>query len=217
MTWLESNLPSDAEPGAKNDKEELRKIREQVKALEAELANEVKTNSDLQKEIFDGRKKNDEMCAMMTMIRTETEAVVHRHNQILDTNEALITARILYESGAAGSKSINNAGMDDQDLMGFKEEGEIEDDDDDGTVIAEDEDDADAFGVHHDNLNKYGGNYDASDEDDSVGQPVLEIMVPNSGKSIVEGSNQGSTMNNKRGYGATEEVNMDSDKKRRKV
>jgi len=216
LTWLESNLPSDAEPGAKSDKEELRKIREQVEALEAELANEVKTNSDLQKEIFDGRKKNDEMCAMMTMIRTETEAVVHRHNQILDTNEALITARILYESGAVGSKSINNTGIDDQDMMGFKEEGEIEDDDDDGTVIADDEDDADAFGVH-DNLSKYGGNYDASDEDDSVGQPVLEIMVPNSGKSIAEGSNQGSTMNNKRGYGSTDEVNMDPDKKRRKV
>ena len=60
----------------------LHKARDKVKALSEELSREVKANSDLQRDIIKGRKRRDQLCAMMSMIRSETEAVIERYEKI---------------------------------------------------------------------------------------------------------------------------------------
>ena len=61
-----------------DEREKLRKLREEVKILSRELEREVDHNRDLQNQVIAGRKRSDEMCAMMSMLRTETEAVLNR-------------------------------------------------------------------------------------------------------------------------------------------
>ena len=51
------------------EEERLLKARDKVKALSEELSREVKANSDLQRDIIKGRKRRDQLCAMMSMIR----------------------------------------------------------------------------------------------------------------------------------------------------
>ena len=123
-------------------------MKEEVELLEAELNKEVNINSSIQKDAVEGRKKSDEICAMMTMIRSETEAVVHRHNQILEVKE-----------------------MIDEDNRCYLEAGQIDDDDDDDTEVAEDDDGHDVFRT--DIVNDFGGDFDASNS-----QPVKEVIVP---------------------------------------
>lgn len=62
-----------------DEAEKLERVRNEVMELSKELANEVQTNSDLQKEIIKGRKRRDQLCSMMSMIRSETEAVIERY------------------------------------------------------------------------------------------------------------------------------------------
>ena len=89
LAWLESNLPVSTTPGAQEDSNKLAKIKDDIKLLQAELDKEIKQNSKFQRDAIEGRKKIDEICAMISIIRSETEAVVHRHNQILEANDML--------------------------------------------------------------------------------------------------------------------------------
>ncbi len=82
LLWLESNLPNSQEDEMDKEEERLLKARDKVKALSEELSREVKANSDLQRDIIKGRKRRDQLCAMMSMIRSETEAVIERYEKI---------------------------------------------------------------------------------------------------------------------------------------
>ena len=82
LLWIESNLPALQQEEMQKDEEKLQKAREDVKLLTEELSREVKANSDLQKEIITGRKRRDQLCSMMSMIRSETEAVVERYGKL---------------------------------------------------------------------------------------------------------------------------------------
>lgn len=148
LSWLESNLPASSIPCAQNDSDKLKRLKEEVGLLQAELEKEVNTNSNLHKEAIDGRRQSDEICAMMTMIRSETEAIVHRHNQILVAKEML--------------DEENSNAID----------GEHIEDDDDGTEVFEDDDGQDGFGTD-DNVNDFGGDFDSA-----VAQPVKEVIMP---------------------------------------
>ena len=64
------------------EEERLQRVREKVRALSEELSHETQVNSDLQKQIIRGRKRRDQLCAMMSMIRSETEAVIERYEKI---------------------------------------------------------------------------------------------------------------------------------------
>ena len=79
LSWLEPNLPPSENDEMNDEAEKLERVRNEVKELSKELSNEVRTNSDLQKEIFKGRKRRDQLCSMMSMIRSETEAVIERY------------------------------------------------------------------------------------------------------------------------------------------
>lgn len=82
LLWLEGNLPKSQNGEMDEEEEKLRRVREQVKALSEELSNEIKANSDLQRNIIKGRKRRDQLCSMMSMIRSETEAVIERYEKI---------------------------------------------------------------------------------------------------------------------------------------
>lgn len=219
LAWLQTNLPSRTR-GAQKDSEELENLKKEIGELSAELKKEVELNSDLQHKSIEGRKESDQICAMMTMIRSETEAVIYRHNQILEANEVMESMQQEESEDADVDMNVNAS----PDGDGEVEEGEVEEDGD-GTVVAEDDDGQDGFGTGADGgLNKFGGTYDASDEGESVGITVREVLVPSqnggsAGKSAsasVNANASASTSHNKRGYADTQDL-MDSDKKRRKV
>ena len=79
LLWLEGNLPPSQNGEMNKEAERLQRVRDEVKALSEELEREVRANSDLQKEISKGRKRRDQLCSMMSMIRSETEAVIERY------------------------------------------------------------------------------------------------------------------------------------------
>lgn len=84
MCWLDPNLPEEPPEAG----EELPGLREDVDLLESELEKERNLNRDLQINIIARRKRNDELVAMMSLLRSETEAVVARHNILLDSDKA---------------------------------------------------------------------------------------------------------------------------------
>lgn len=78
MAWIEPNIPRTVSPDKGEDEDKLKKVRDEVQMLQVELENEVIANRDFQQDIIEGRKRSDEICAMMTLLRTETEAVIER-------------------------------------------------------------------------------------------------------------------------------------------
>ena len=93
MVWIESNLPVEPpKTGAS-----LPALREEAAMLRKELDKERSMNRDLHTNIISRRNRNDELVAMMTLLRTETEAVVARHNVLLGSDQAQEAAFSLHE------------------------------------------------------------------------------------------------------------------------
>jgi len=78
LSWLEANLPAQAVPGAQSDSEKLEEMKKELEALQNEMKAEIDLNSKIQSDIIEGKKRSDELTAMMIMLRTETEAVIQR-------------------------------------------------------------------------------------------------------------------------------------------
>ena len=95
LCWMESCLPQTYNKS--EEEENLVKLREEVQFLEDELTKERTENRDLQSSIVARRKRSDELVAMMTLLRGETEAILHRHNILLDSDIAKNAARELHE------------------------------------------------------------------------------------------------------------------------
>jgi len=96
MCWLSSSLPKTFDK-MEQEHDDLLRLREEATFLENEL-NKVRTaNKDLQHDIIGKRLRNDEMCAMMTLLRSETEAVLERHNVLLETKEAKAAAQDIHD------------------------------------------------------------------------------------------------------------------------
>lgn len=91
LCWLESEFP---EPPHRT--KSLSALREEVDFLKHELQKEQVHNRDLQTEIISRRKANVELIAMMALLRTETEAVVARHNILLESDFAKDAAMDLH-------------------------------------------------------------------------------------------------------------------------
>jgi hypothetical protein len=106
MCWLESLVPKTKD---KSDlDEDLPALRSEVDSLKRELDRERILNKDLQTDIISRRKRNDELIAMMALVRTETEAVVARHNILLQSDEAKDAAdRLLDEEDEADLNNDN--------------------------------------------------------------------------------------------------------------
>lgn len=206
LSWLESNLPVSSIPGAQDDSERLAKVRNDVEILTAELKKEVDTNSRLHKEAIEGRKASNEICAMMAMIRSETEAVVQRHNEILEIHDNHM------EQLDADADAVSESN-DDEDGLVIENGTGIISGNVPGTTNAEmdtpmgpDEDAEAEEGEIEDDLKNVSG---------STG-PILEVIVPSSsdGGDRIDDHPLGMGSSNKRGYANAEE---DPDMKRRKV
>lgn len=101
LCWLEPLVPQSKDKSELS--EELPKLRNYVQVLREQLDLEKENNRDFQAEIISRRKKNDELVAMMALLRTETEAVVARHNILLQSETAREAADKLHSEGANGA------------------------------------------------------------------------------------------------------------------
>jgi len=211
LLWLESNLPDQSNKKMEKEMEKLKRLREEVKMLSEELSKETKLNSDLQRESIKGRKRRDQLCAMMAMIRSETEAVIDRFNIILETPEAQARAQSLQPC----SDTSFDMHSSDAAIAGYLEEGELDDNTEEGTVVADEDEgeenvDNDQMGFGEVNVQNNDSAYDTYDEEN--GQPMKEVIVPR-----IESGEVDITIN-KRGYSvANDEGDIDQDKKRRKI
>ncbi|CAB9506253.1 expressed unknown protein [Seminavis robusta] len=95
MAWMESSLPKTY--NGKKERHKVALLRDEVALLEEELSNERAANKDIQVKIIDRRKRSDELVAMMTLLRSETEAILQRNNILLDSPQAKQAARELHE------------------------------------------------------------------------------------------------------------------------
>jgi hypothetical protein len=108
LVWLESNLPQHVPSRSK----ELPSLREESELLKRELDRERQLNKELQTSIIGRRKQNDELIAMMTLLRTETEAVIARHNILLDSDLARDAADKLHEEEELKKESSEPKGAE---------------------------------------------------------------------------------------------------------
>ncbi|KAL3936091.1 MAG: hypothetical protein SGBAC_008510 [Bacillariaceae sp.] len=86
LCWLEPLVPRSKDKSELT--EELPSLRQKVQVLHEQLDLEREKSRNFQSEIISRRKKNDELLAMMALLRTETEAVVARHNILLQSEAA---------------------------------------------------------------------------------------------------------------------------------
>lgn len=105
LAFLTPNLPKTTE-NFEAEKEKLAAVTAEADRIEAELSKERSTNSNLQKSIAGIRRRHDELCSMMGLLRGETEAVLHRHNILLETPKAAGAVEAVHEE----TNGAKNAG-----------------------------------------------------------------------------------------------------------
>ena len=127
MCWLESGLPTAMNQQAKVTSS-VAALRDETRQLRAELDQERQWNKELQTNIISRRKANDELVAMMTLLRTETEAVVARHNVLLESDQARDAAYSLHEEEQLLKSSANDHEKKDDNgiSLGKVEAGRID-------------------------------------------------------------------------------------------
>mmetsp|Transcript_933 Transcript_933/g.2153 ORF Transcript_933/g.2153 Transcript_933/m.2153 type:complete len:500 (-) Transcript_933:75-1574(-) len=96
LVWIPNQVPS-KQPDRSGD---LPGLRDDVASLKREIAKEQSFNRQYQSNAMKMRKRNDELVSMMTLLRSETEAVVARHNVLLESEEAKKASQVLFEEEA---------------------------------------------------------------------------------------------------------------------
>mmetsp|Transcript_7735 Transcript_7735/g.17471 ORF Transcript_7735/g.17471 Transcript_7735/m.17471 type:complete len:707 (-) Transcript_7735:180-2300(-) len=183
ITWLESTLPETT--GAyEADAEDLAKLREEARILEEELNGENERNTELQKQMITSRARSDEMVAMMQLLRSETEAVLERHNLVMDSPEARAKSAELHKKLLEEERLKNPSAEGDEEED--EEEGEIDENEDlssgeEGIVDDDEEEDRsddDSVGITEIIVDKDSNNVDVageSDDEDDDGSEEGEI------------------------------------------
>jgi hypothetical protein len=109
LTWLESHLPplvdEDGEDTVKAELDAIQLLQTEVNNLEIELLRERQANQDILIKTGHVRSLHDEWVAMIALVRQETEAVLHRHNVLLESDEV----RDAITTAATTSSSTNAA------------------------------------------------------------------------------------------------------------
>mmetsp|Transcript_16787 Transcript_16787/g.34604 ORF Transcript_16787/g.34604 Transcript_16787/m.34604 type:complete len:500 (+) Transcript_16787:188-1687(+) len=96
LVWIPNQVPS-KQPDRSGV---LPGLRDDVARLKREIAKEQSLNRQFQSNAIKMRKQNDELVSMMTLLRSETEAVVARHNVLLESEEAKRASQVLFEEEA---------------------------------------------------------------------------------------------------------------------
>lgn len=176
MCWDTGSLPTSSE-NLKQEHEELLRLREEAHFLQEELEKERASNKSLQISIIAKRCRNDEMCAMMTLLRSETEAVLMRHNILLETKEA---------KGAA--QEIHTKAVEERELRADAV-ADLVDEDKRSKVGIGSSDVTEGDGKHdsshleeHDNDGDDEGEMDEDEEEDGEinDQPPNEVVIKKS-------------------------------------
>eukprot|EP00535_Pseudo-nitzschia_heimii_P002261 CAMPEP_0197185082 /NCGR_PEP_ID=MMETSP1423-20130617/11126_1 /TAXON_ID=476441 /ORGANISM="Pseudo-nitzschia heimii, Strain UNC1101" /LENGTH=500 /DNA_ID=CAMNT_0042636045 /DNA_START=106 /DNA_END=1608 /DNA_ORIENTATION=- len=96
LVWIENQVPTKRPDRSRV----LPGLRDDVARLKREIAREQSLNRQFQSNAIKMRKQNDELVSMMTLLRSETEAVVARHNVLLESEEAKKASQMLFEEEA---------------------------------------------------------------------------------------------------------------------
>lgn len=105
LVWIKNQVPTE-----KPDRSDsLPGLREDVAQLKQEIQREQSLNREFQSEAIKMRKENDELVSMMTLLRSETEGVVARHNILLESDDAKTASQQLYEEEAVVSSVADAA------------------------------------------------------------------------------------------------------------
>ena len=173
MCWDTPSLPTSYEKMGP-EHEELLRLREEAQFLQDELEKERASNKGLQINIIGKRLRNDEMCAMMTLLRSETEAVLMRHNILLDTNEAKGAAQELHNKAVEDREKRADAMAElvDEDKREKAETAALDVDQTGGNHEA-------THREEHDNDGDDEGEMDEDDEEDGEinDQPPNEVVI----------------------------------------
>lgn len=166
ITWLTSTLP-ESTSAFTPDSDELRKYKEEARLLEEELNRETELNTELQRQIIASRSRGDEMAALMQLMRSETEAVLERHNLIMETPEARAKAAELHKKFLEEQKLNNPSGGGDEEVGDVDENEDMSRDEEEGDEMDDDDDrsDDDSVGIKEITVDKTDDN-DGSDEED---------------------------------------------------
>lgn len=181
ITWLESTLPKSTS-AFKDDADALSKLRAEVRILDEELNCECERNSELQAQIIASRTRSDQMVAMMQLLRSETEAVLERHNVIMETPEVRAKSAELHKR-LLEEKKLQNPSEgeeeDDEDEGEANENGELnsgddenQDDDDD----EEDKSDNDSVGIKEITVDNVIVARESEDDDEDDGSEDGEVV-----------------------------------------
>ncbi|VEU44686.1 unnamed protein product [Pseudo-nitzschia multistriata] len=96
LVWIHNQIPTQ-----RSDRSEtLVGLRSDVARYKQQIAREHKLNRDFQSRAIKMRRENDQLVSMMTLLRSETEAVVARHNVLLESEEAKKASKVLYDEEA---------------------------------------------------------------------------------------------------------------------
>eukprot|EP00529_Nitzschia_sp_RCC80_P001030 CAMPEP_0113510702 /NCGR_PEP_ID=MMETSP0014_2-20120614/38286_1 /TAXON_ID=2857 /ORGANISM="Nitzschia sp." /LENGTH=543 /DNA_ID=CAMNT_0000406689 /DNA_START=274 /DNA_END=1905 /DNA_ORIENTATION=+ /assembly_acc=CAM_ASM_000159 len=151
MLWIHNQVPSTAP----DTEDELPSLRKQVSDLEAEIANEKELSKTHQTDVIEHRSRNDELVAMMALLRTEMESISARHNIIRDSDvgkEASARLQNLEKKSspppvpAKATTRSSSASDNNEDVPPVEQlkEDDVENDGDDEGGGAEEEEDDDA-------------------------------------------------------------------------
>ena len=105
LVWIHNQVPNKRP----DTSEKLPALREDVTRLKREIEREQALNREFQTNAIKMRKQNDELVSMMTLLRSETEAVVARHNVLLESDEAKKASMVLYEEEAMVTSVVDSA------------------------------------------------------------------------------------------------------------
>ena len=126
----------------RDDTEEAKSeaLHSRIRELEQELVRERELNVEWSAKLAASRKFNDEWVAMMSLVRQETEALLHRHNILLESDLALAASEKLHaqdlkeraeaaaaKAAAQGEEEEEEEEEEDEEEEGEEEEGEVVD------------------------------------------------------------------------------------------
>ena len=170
LMYLEENLPATFS-GMKEEEDEWDRLKDESAYLDEELNRERAANKELQQDIIGKRKRYDEICSTMSLLRGETEAVLTRHNIMLDTAEARAAAQQIHDKETEEKDQQEGAGEDGVDETVVDDEALDDGDDTNGRKRPD-------HSEEHENDGDDEGE-EEEDEDEDDGGPPAEVVVKN--------------------------------------
>lgn len=109
------------------------RLAEEVRVLQAELQKERESNQHLLKVTGQARTLHDEWVSMISLVRQETESVLHRHNILLESDEVLEAAAAAGEDEGDEEEEDGDDDVDEED----EQQGLAEEEEEDGEIAEE--------------------------------------------------------------------------------